>query len=89
MLTTRRLLAAVPGAAVVQDGSDGQNVTFGAEHFETVAGILGLRKRRRLSAEHKARLAGSLTPKERAAALAEGRRTQAAARGRPAEGESA
>jgi hypothetical protein len=55
--TTRRLLAAAPDAAIVQDGTDGQNVTFDAAHFEAVAGILRLRKRRRLSEEQRRALA--------------------------------
>jgi len=44
--TIRRILAALPGSKVTQDGDDGQNITFPAKHLETVAGILGLRKRR-------------------------------------------
>jgi hypothetical protein len=49
-VTTRRILDAVPGAKVVQDGSDGQNITFAPEGFEAVAGILRLRRRRQSSA---------------------------------------
>jgi hypothetical protein len=55
-VTTRRLLAAVPGARVVQDGSDGQAVTFAPEHLDVVAGLLGLWRKRVLSAEQRARL---------------------------------
>jgi hypothetical protein len=56
VLTTRRIIEAVPGSVVVQDGQDGQNVTFDTVHFDTVAAILGLRKRRRLSEAHRKRL---------------------------------
>jgi hypothetical protein len=44
--TTRRLLATIPDAAVVQDASDGANITFSAEHLDTVAQILRLRRKR-------------------------------------------
>jgi hypothetical protein len=43
----------VLGAAVVADGADGQNVVFGAAHLNAVAGLLYLRKRRRLSPERR------------------------------------
>jgi hypothetical protein len=46
---TRRLLAVVPGAQVVQDGDDGQNVTFDASHLGLVADLLRLRRRRHLT----------------------------------------
>lgn len=46
MATTRRILEAVPGAAVTQDADDGQNVRFPASALPVVAGILRLRKRR-------------------------------------------
>jgi hypothetical protein len=46
---TREILKAVPSAVVTQDGDDGQNITFPAAHFGTVAGILRLWKRRVLS----------------------------------------
>jgi len=48
MITTRKILAAVPGAKIAQDGDDGQNVTFPGEAFEVVAAIMQLRKRRKL-----------------------------------------
>jgi hypothetical protein len=48
-ITTRRLMAVVPGAVIVQDGADGQNVTFDADHLEAVACLLRVRKRRRLT----------------------------------------
>jgi len=60
--TTRRVLAPAPGAVVAQDGADGQNVTFGAAHLDTVAPVLRLYRRRRLSAEHRAKLAGATAP---------------------------
>ncbi len=50
-------LKALPFAQVVQDGSDGVNVTFALEHFDAVAEIMKPRKRRpKLSREHKAKL---------------------------------
>jgi hypothetical protein len=55
---TNRLLAAVPGAKVEQDGSDGQNITFEPEHLETVAKLLRLRRRKQVTPEQ--REAGSL-----------------------------
>lgn len=54
-----KCLKALPFTEVVQDGSDGSNVTFDLEHFDEVAQIMKPRKRRRLSEEHKARLAAS------------------------------
>jgi hypothetical protein len=48
-ITTRRLLATVPGAVIVQDGADGQNVTFDADHLAAVACLLRVRKRRHLT----------------------------------------
>jgi hypothetical protein len=57
VVTTRRILAAVPDAVVTQDGDDGQNITFPAAHLETVAGILGLKRRRVVSEAQRARLA--------------------------------
>jgi hypothetical protein len=56
-VTTRRLLAAVPGARVVQDGSDGQNITFAPDYLDVVADVLGLKRKRVLSAAHRAKLA--------------------------------
>jgi hypothetical protein len=47
--TTQKLLAIVPGARVHQDGSDGQNVVFDAEHLDAVAKLLRLRRRRVLA----------------------------------------
>jgi hypothetical protein len=44
--TTRRLLVAVPGAVVVQDGSDGANITFMPEHLDAVAEVLKLRRKK-------------------------------------------
>jgi hypothetical protein len=61
-LTTNAILAKVPDAVVMQDGSDGQNVKFAARHLDTVAGILGLRRRRQLSEEQKAALAEANAP---------------------------
>lgn len=55
--TTKRILAAVPEAVVTQDGGDGQNIKFPAAALETVARVLGLRKRRVLSEVQRARAA--------------------------------
>jgi hypothetical protein len=52
-------LAALLGVTVVQDGSDGINATFEPEQFEAVAAIIRPKRRRRLSAEHRAKLAAS------------------------------
>jgi hypothetical protein len=48
--TTKRLLAAVPDSVVVQDGSDGANIAFPAEHLDAVAAILKLRRKRQYTA---------------------------------------
>jgi hypothetical protein len=52
--TMKRLLATVPGAKVVQDGTDGQNVRFDVTDLGGVAEVLRLRKRRRVSEEQRA-----------------------------------
>lgn len=52
-------IAAVPEVRVVQDGVDGINAVFHHSNFEAVAALLKPRRRRRLSAEHRARLADS------------------------------
>jgi hypothetical protein len=57
LLTTRRILAAVPGAVVTRDGSDGQNVRFDVAHLDAAAEILRLRKRRRVDEAERRRLA--------------------------------
>jgi hypothetical protein len=49
--TTDKILAAVPGARVVQDGDDGQNVVFPSEHHQAVAVILVLRRHKTRPAE--------------------------------------
>jgi hypothetical protein len=54
----RRLLA-VSGLRIVQDGSDGINATFAPAEFEAVAKIIWAKRRRRLSPEHRAKLAAS------------------------------
>jgi len=50
---TDRLLAAAPDAVITQDGGDGQNVKFHVRHFDAVAPILRLRKRRQLTEEQR------------------------------------
>lgn len=54
---TRLILDAVPGAVASQDADDGANITFPADQFDAVAGVLGLRKRRVLSEDERTRLA--------------------------------
>src|SRR5262245_34260889 len=49
--TTKKVLAIDPEAVVTQDGSDGQNVRFHVRHFEAVAQVLRLKRRRVLSPE--------------------------------------
>lgn len=49
-------LKALPFIQVAQDASDGVNVVFPVQHFEEVAEIMRLRKRRRISEEQRARL---------------------------------
>jgi hypothetical protein len=49
-ITTRRILAAVEGAVIVQDGDDGANIAFPAERLDVVAPILRLRRRRQAAA---------------------------------------
>lgn len=49
-------LAAIEGAKLVQDRTDGATVTFPVDRFAEVARLLRLRTRRRLSPEHKAKL---------------------------------
>jgi hypothetical protein len=51
-VTTKSILASVPGTAIVADGEDGQNVTFQVDHLPTVAGILRLRKKRTGTTSH-------------------------------------
>ena len=61
LLTTKRLLAAVPGCRLVQDGADGANVVFPVEHLDTVAGVLRLRRRRRYTPAQRLELAARLS----------------------------
>jgi len=49
----------LPYAKISQDGDDGMNIIFPAEHFEQVAEIVQPRRRRRLSEENRARLVES------------------------------
>jgi hypothetical protein len=60
--TTRRVLEAVPGAEIIQDGADGQNVRFAAADFALVAQILRLRRRRQVSHEQRQLSALRLAP---------------------------
>lgn len=54
--STARRLAALPGAVLWLDGSDGVTVLFPVEELETVAAILHLRRRRVLSEAARAHL---------------------------------
>jgi hypothetical protein len=54
---TRKVLAIDPGAVVTQDASDGQNVKFHVRHFEAVAEVMRLRRRRQVSEAERERLA--------------------------------
>lgn len=54
-----RRLAALPGVQVVQDGADGINAVFDWSDFDAVAAVMLPRRRRRLSLEHRAKLAES------------------------------
>lgn len=53
---TVRALLEIPGAELVQEGSDGCNVTFPVEHFERVAEIMEARRRPQYTAEQLDRL---------------------------------
>ena len=56
---TAKRLSALLCVRVVQDADDGINVIFDAADFDAVAEIMKPRRRRRLTAEHKAKLAQS------------------------------
>lgn len=43
----------LPFIRVVQDGDDGINAVFPAEHLKTVAGMVKARRRRKLTPEHR------------------------------------
>jgi hypothetical protein len=53
---TARQLAAIPGFVLWQDGDAEKTFVFPVALFETVAALVKPRKRRRLSAERKAKL---------------------------------
>jgi hypothetical protein len=50
---TRQVLAGAPDAVITQDGSDGQNIKFHVSHFETVAKIIRLKRRRVLAEQQR------------------------------------
>jgi hypothetical protein len=52
-------LRAMPRVKVWQDGSDGLNVIFDVDDFDLIAELMRPRARRRLSPEHKAKLAAA------------------------------
>ncbi len=49
-------LAALSGVRITQDGSDGINATFGPELFAAVAAVVRPKRKRKLSAAHRAKL---------------------------------
>lgn len=51
-----KALAMLPCVQIVQDGHDGLNAIFPVEDFDTVAGVMKPRRRRRLNPEHRAKL---------------------------------
>lgn len=51
-----RAVAALPGAEVVQEASDGMNITFPVDLFDRVAAVVKPRRKRRLSPEQRERL---------------------------------
>ncbi len=57
----KRLLA-VPGLKVTQDGDDGINAKFPPESFAAVAAIVRPKRRRKLSAAHRAKLLAASKP---------------------------
>jgi hypothetical protein len=54
--STARKLAALPGATLWQDGSDGMTILFPVERFPKVAALMHPKRRRQLSPEQKAKL---------------------------------
>lgn len=49
-------LMELPTATLVQDASDGANITFDISHADLAFAIMGPRRRKRLSPEHQAKL---------------------------------
>ena len=60
--TIAQRLADLRCVSVWQDGSDGVNVIFDPAHFEAVAALMKPRIRRRLSADHRAKLLAASAP---------------------------
>jgi hypothetical protein len=56
----RKIVAGTPGCRVLQEGDDGWNVAFPIEALGVVGKAIGLRKRRVLTAEQKAKAAERL-----------------------------
>ena len=54
----RRRLRDLPGVRIAQDGGDELIVTFDVTDLEAVAEVLGAKRRRRLTDEHRAKLTG-------------------------------
>jgi hypothetical protein len=51
-----KTVAALPGATITQDGSDGMNITFPVELFDQVAALVKPRRKRQLTPEQRAKL---------------------------------
>lgn len=64
-----RRVAALPFAVVLQSGDDGMNIAFPAERFAEVAEIVRPRRRKVMSAEHRAAAIESLRRFRQGAAL--------------------
>jgi hypothetical protein len=60
-------LAKLPGVTLLQDGSDGSNLSFPPAAFQAVAKVMRPRTRRKLSPAHKAKLLAASKPFKRAA----------------------
>ena len=57
-----RTIAASPGVTVVQDADDGITATFHVDLFDEIAAIVRPKRRRYLTAEHKAKLLAASKP---------------------------
>ena len=53
---TAKRIASLPGVRVTQDGDDGITVTFAPERFAAVAALIRPKRKRKLSAAHRATL---------------------------------
>lgn len=58
-ISAKRVLTEVPGARAHQQADNEISIVFDVDHLDAVAKIVGARRRRKLSEEHKRRLAAS------------------------------